>query len=309
MDLRLSDVALFVRIVELGSLSAAARERNAPVSLVSRGLARLEAACGVRLLHRTTHALSLTDEGDAFLARARLLLETAAEMQGDFAGKRGGPSGWVRVSVSPVLAQTLIVPSLPALYERHPQLHVEINADDRIVDMARDAIDIAIRTGTPAGEQLVARPIGELTRSLYAAPSYLGRRGAPQAVADLALHHLLANSASPALNRWTFDEGGRIVEWAVQAHTRSDDTAVILALAVGGVGIARITDIAARPFVASGQLVEVLAAQHHSQVVPMYAVMLEDRQRLPKVRACIEHWAAWTAGAGMARRRQRRPVT
>src|SRR5512143_572824 len=112
MQLQLDDVALFVRIVELGTLSAAARERNAPVSQVTRALARLEAACGARLLHRSTHGLSLTDEGTTVLNHGRSLLTTTAELQGELSGKRGGPAGWVRVSVSAVLAQAVIAPSL-----------------------------------------------------------------------------------------------------------------------------------------------------------------------------------------------------
>ena len=115
----LDDTALFVRIVELGTLSAAARERDVPVSQVTRALARLEAQCGVRLLHRNTHGLSLTDEGDTFLAHARRLLDTANELRSELSGKLAGPSGWVRTSVSTITAQTVIVPSLPSLYERH----------------------------------------------------------------------------------------------------------------------------------------------------------------------------------------------
>jgi DNA-binding transcriptional LysR family regulator len=129
MTIQLDDMALFTRIVELGTLSAAARERNVPVSQVTRALARLEAACGARLLHRSTHGLSLTDEGDAVLAHGRRLLITAAELQGELSGKVSGPAGWVRISVSPVLAQAVIAPSLPTLYRRHPQLHVDIAAD------------------------------------------------------------------------------------------------------------------------------------------------------------------------------------
>ena len=101
MQLQLDDIALFTRIAQLGTLSAAARERNVPVSQVTRALTRLEAACGVRLLHRTTHGLSLTDEGDTFLGYARRLLDTTAELDSELTGKISGPSGWVRVSVSP----------------------------------------------------------------------------------------------------------------------------------------------------------------------------------------------------------------
>lgn len=147
MNLDLDDAALFLRVAELGSLSAAARERNAPVSQVSRAIARLEARCGVRLMHRTTHGLSLTDEGDTFAAHARRLVDTRDELAAAMRIKRGGPSGWVRLAVSPVLAETMIAPSLPSLHEAYPQLQIDILADDRMHDMARDGIDIAIRTG------------------------------------------------------------------------------------------------------------------------------------------------------------------
>src|SRR5262249_10877943 len=136
MRLQLDDVALFVRIVELGTLSAAARERNAPVSQVTRSLARLEAACGARLLHRSTHGLSLTDQGSTLLAHGKRPRETTADLHGELSGKRGGPAGWVRVSVSAVLAQAVIAPSLSALVKRHPLLHLDIAADDRMADMA-----------------------------------------------------------------------------------------------------------------------------------------------------------------------------
>ena len=291
MNLQLDDLALFVRIVALGSLSAAARERNVPVSQVTRSLARLEAACSVRLLHRSTHGLSLTDEGDSVLAYARRLLDTSAELQSELSGKVSGPSGWVRISVSPILAQAVIVPSLNALYDRHPQLHVDIAADDRMADMAREGIDIAIRTGALATDTVVARQIGQLTRSLYAAPAYLARFGAPRDVDDLMRHRLIANSANPALNQWATGSGrqARVVE--VQGHTRTDNTAIVLALAQHGVGIARIIDIVAQPLVFSGALMPVLPDEFVTPPLPIHAVMLQERHRLPKIRACIDHWA------------------
>lgn len=302
MQLQLDDVALFTRIAELGTLSAAARERNVPVSQVTRALARLEACCGVRLLHRTTHGLSLTDEGDTFLVHARRLLDTTAELSSELSGKLSGPSGWVRLSVSPVMAQAVIAPSLNDLYRRHPQLHVEINADDRIADMARDGIDIAIRTGSPSSETLVARQIGNYSRLLYAAPSYLAAFGAPQHPDELAQHRLIGNSANPLLNRWPLTAGGKTTELVVQGHTRTDNSAVVMTLAQQGVGIARLMDLLAQPLVARGELVPVLRDHFPGTRVPIYAVMLQERHRLPKIRACIDYWAEWlaalTAAAG-----------
>lgn len=291
----LDDAALFVRIVELGTLSAAARERQVPVSQVTRSLARLEARCGMRLLHRSTHGLSLTDEGDTFLAHARRMLDIEAELNSELSGKLAGPSGWVRVSVSTITAQALLVPSLPTLYERHPQLHVDLAADDRIVDMAREGIDIAIRTGSPASDMLVARQIGQFTRRLYASPGYARRHGLPNHPDELPAHRLIGNSGLPALNLWPLAQGRDIREITVRGQTRTDNTAVVLSMAQQGLGIARIVDIVAEPLVAAGALVPVLADWSADVPVPMYAVMLQERHRLPKIRACIDHWAAWLA--------------
>jgi DNA-binding transcriptional LysR family regulator len=166
MNFNLDDAALFLRIAELGNLSAAARERNWPPSQVSRALVRLEAQLGVRLVHRSTHGLSLTDEGDTLARHARQLLLTRDELAADLTGRLNGPSGWVRVGVSPALAESVVAPSLPGLYARHPDLHIDIAADDRMADMARDGIDIAVRTGAPHGENLVARQIGTFGRTL-----------------------------------------------------------------------------------------------------------------------------------------------
>lgn len=293
MSLRIDDIDLFMRIVELGTLSAAARERDVPVSQVTRMLARLESTVGARLLHRSTHGLSLTDEGDIFVQHGRRLLDAAAELQGELSGKAGGPSGWVRLSVSPVLAQAVITPCLPSLYLKHPQLHVDIAADDRIVDMAREGVDIALRTGTTHTDTVVARQIGMLQRGLYAAPAYVAAHGLPANVDELQTHRLIGNSGNPALNRWTLRTASGTRELLVKGHTRTDNTAVVLSLVLHGVGIARLGELVAGPLVRSGELVPVLPGHIEVSAAPVYAVMLQERHRLPKIRAVIEHLAAW----------------
>ncbi|MBL8329316.1 MAG: LysR family transcriptional regulator [Rubrivivax sp.] len=293
----LDDIGLFIRIVELGTLSAAARERDVPVSQVTRALVRLEGQCGVRLLHRSTHGLSLTDEGDRFLAQARRLAEIEAELQAELAGPRAEPSGWVRVSVSPIIAQMLIAPSLPSLIERHPRLHLDIAADDRIVDMVREGIDVAIRTGSPAGDSLVARPIGQLQRRLYAAPAYAQRHGLPQHPDELSQHRLISNGANPALNEWALARGRERQHLSVRGHARADNTAVVLSLVQHGVGIGRFISIAAEPLVRSGQLLPVLPDWGTGEPLPVFAVMLKERHRMPKLRACIDHWQQWLGAA------------
>ena len=295
MQLQLDDVALFSRIAELGTLSAAARERDVPVSQVTRSLARLEAACGVRLLHRTTHGLSLTDEGDTMLAYGRRLLDTTTELSSELSGKLSGPSGWVRISTSPLLADCVIAPSLSGLYQRYPQLHLDINAEDRMVDMARDGIDIAIRSGSANSETLVARQIGEHGRTLCAAPAYLKAFGTPTSAQDLQHHRLIASSASPSLNRWTLADKDGPADLQVHGHTRTDNTSLLLSLVLHGVGIARLNDLYAMPLVREGRLVPLLQDYFASPRVPIFAVMLQERHRLPKIRACIDYWAEWVA--------------
>lgn len=313
MQLNLADAALLVRVAELGTLSAAARERNEPVSQVSRAIARLETALGVRLLHRTTHGLSLTDEGDTFLEHARRMLDIAAEMEGGLSGRRAGPSGLVRMSVSPILAQQVIVPALPALYERHPGLRVEILASDRVSDLSRDGIDIAIRAGVDNAESLVVRLLGEHGRSLYAAPAYLERFGTPATPADLAGHRLIANCASQSLNRWPFRASSEAIStwesdaatWRpagrrgadgagdallVKGHTRADSTSIVLSLALAGIGIARLNELLVSALVRDDHLRQVLAGFTERESLPVYAVMLQERHRLPKVRACLDFW-------------------
>jgi DNA-binding transcriptional LysR family regulator len=291
-ELSLDDFALFARVAELRNLSAVARERGVPPSQVSRALTRIEQLCGARLVHRTTHGLSLSEEGDSLAAHGAQLLAVAQELDGALDERRGEASGLVRLATSPVLALHLL-PALEPLLDRHPRLRVEIAADDRLVDMARDGIDVALRTGAPANDGLVARPIAEHSRALYAAPSYLARHGTPAHPDELAQHRLIANSANPLLNRWPFTVDGQAHELKVAGTLRSDNTAVTLAMALAGLGIARLNRVIVAPHVAQGRLLPLLPGHVLAQASPIYAVMLPDRQRLPKVRVCVDHLAAW----------------
>jgi DNA-binding transcriptional LysR family regulator len=295
MKLQLDDVALFTRIAELGTLSAAARERNVAVSHVTRSLSRLESACGARLIHRSTHGLSLTEEGHTMLAYARRVLDATEQLGSELGGKISEPSGWVRVSVSLVIAETVIAPSLDGLYRRYPNLHVELRADDRLVGMARDGIDIAVRTGELASETLVARRIGGFGRTVVASPAYLKRFGTPRKVAELDGHRLIGYTANPEMNRWPLRNSGNEAAYHVRAYTSSDNMALVLTLAREGVGVGRLMDLLAAPLIRRGELVPLLQDEIDSQHVPIHALMLQERHRLPKIRACIDYWAQWLA--------------
>jgi DNA-binding transcriptional LysR family regulator len=307
-NLQFDEMALYARVAELGSLSAVARERDVPVSLVSRTLARLEKACGARLMNRSTHGLSLTDEGRTFLEYSRRALDTMEEMEGAFAERSGEPSGVVRVASSTVVAQYQLVPSLPGLAERHPRLQVELEVGDRLVDLAREAIDISIRTVNHLPDTVVARQVSTWGRALYAAPAYARGRGLPQRPEELAAHTLITNSALPVLNEWPFIVDGHAWSYPAQGHWRANDTNMAAAMVLQGLGIGRIATLVGEPLAAQGLLVPVLPEFVDLRPVPVYAVTGGARHRLPKIKACLDYWAEWFAQAPARGAAPLRPV-
>jgi DNA-binding transcriptional LysR family regulator len=297
--LALDDLKLFARVAALGTLSAVARERDVPVSQVSRALVRLEKTCGARLIHRSTHGLALTAEGETFLDYCQRIAGTLEALEADFATKAREASGLVRVAASTVVAQYLLLPSLAGLNARHPRLRVELEVSDRLVDMARDGIDIAIRTASTLPDTMVARQIGTLGRALYAAPGYAAASGLPQHPGELHRHRLIANSAATQLNHWPFVVDGQPVKLAIEGFWRTNDTGLAANMVLQGLGIGRLSTLVAEPLVLQQRLVQVLGAFVDRQTVPIYAVTASSRQRLPKIRACIDYWAGWI-GAGLA---------
>ena len=301
--LAFDDLQLFARVADLGTLSAVARERDVPVSQVSRTLVRIEKGCGARLIHRSTHGLSLTAEGETFLGHARRVLGTLDELEGDFAASVRDVAGVVRVAASTVVAQYQIVPSLLELAQRHPRLRVELDVGDRLADMARDGIDLAIRTAHVLPDTVVAREIGTLGRALYAAPAYAAAHGLPQDLDDLPQHRLVTNNAVPMLNQWPFRVNGKPATFAADGHWRTNDTNMAASMVLEGLGIGRLATLVGEDLVRQGRLVPVLPGLVDVQPVPVYAVTAGARHRLPKIRACIDFWAEWFGRGRPARAR------
>lgn len=290
VNLHFEDLRLFARVAALGTLSAAARERNAPVSQISRTLQRIEAAYGTKLVHRTTHGLSLTPEGEILQAYALRILDEIDALDSEFGETRDRVNGLVRVSMSTVIAQHLMVDSLPSLQVKHPELRIDFRVDDALVDMAREGIDIAIRTGEPQTDTLVMRKLGMLYRRLYASPGYLRARGTPRSVDDLHQHDMITHSQHAYLNVWPTQSG---TPFRASGPFSSDNAATITSMAIAGLGIARIPSMVAEPLVAQEKLACVLIDQIHDSPTTVSAFMLSGRHRLPKIRACIDHWSEW----------------
>ena len=291
--MELDDLKLFERVAELGTLSAVARERDVAVSQISRAMTQLEARYGVSLLRRTTHGLSLTGEGEVFLGYCRGITQALDELDGEFSSRARDVRGIVRVAVSASMAQHVIVPSLPELVTRHPGLTIDLLVNDALADMSRDGIDIAIRSGSTQTDEVVAKQISSHGRRLYASPAYLKKHGKPKHPDDLAKHRIITTSAALRLNDWPFIIDGKSVTRPMHGQLRASSTGVTQAMVLAGLGICRVHDLIAAPFVQRGELTEVLSKFVDNQVVPVYAVMLPERHRLPKIRACIAFWAEW----------------
>ena len=282
-DLNLDDFALFAQIAAAQSFSTVARERNVAASRISRGMARIEAACGLRLANRTTHSLSLTEEGEVFLEHARRILNEYAQLRDGFGWRSRHVVGTVRVSVSQLLAEHVLIPELHLLGVQHPGLTVELQVEDRVVDMADESLDIAIRAGVDPAQASVARMLGHHGRALYASPAYLRKHGTPKCVAELSAHRLISNVSTLSHNQWDFRANGLPTVLNIRGNVQVNSSASVVSLALAGAGIARFNDVIGNLLVGQGQLKPVLSKLVETGNHSIYGVILSTRHRAPKM--------------------------
>jgi DNA-binding transcriptional LysR family regulator len=290
-NLNLDDFALFIEVAAAQSLSKVARDRQVAASHISRHFARIEAQCQLRLAHRSTHSLSLTDDGEMFLEYAQRIAQEHAQLRGSLTTRAQVVSGTVRISISQLFAQYVVIPRLAELRAKHPSLHVDLHIDDRLVNMAYEGIDIAVRAGVPPADTVIARDLGGHGRALYAAPAYLKKHGTPRIPVDLQTHSLITNSAVAAHNRWQFFTKNQIVHEEVRGQLRVNSSAAVVSLALAGAGIGRINDVVGNSMVASGHLKPVLQKYAADEQYPVYAAILAERHRAPKIRATMDFLA------------------
>ncbi len=256
MDL-INGLHIFIRVVETGSFSAVAREANASQSAVTRQVAQLEDHFGVRLFHRTTRKLSLTDDGQDLVGRARHLLEEAEDLEDTF-GKNGGtPTGLVRIGL-PVGAAILLVSAFSELLARHPGLSVELVVSETADDLVAERLDIALRFGQSADTSLVARALTTVSSAPVAAPAYLERFGAPERPADLLKHTCIVQDIGPDSSHWAFTGPDGSAEVEVASAFRSNNSLVVRQAALSGHGIALLGDPLTLTEIRAGRLYRLL---------------------------------------------------
>ncbi|HEY4174535.1 MAG TPA: LysR family transcriptional regulator [Rhodopila sp.] len=256
MDL-INGLQIFIRVVETGSFSAVARESNASQSAVTRQVAQLEEHFGVRLLHRTTRKLSLTDDGQDLLARARHLLEEAEDLQDTFGKDGGSPTGLVRIGLN-IGAAVLLVSDFTTLLAAHPGLAIELVVSEHAEDLIAERLDVALRLGQSADTSLVSRALTTMGSAAVAAPTYLERHGAPEHPSDLLKHTCIIHDAGPGSTHWAFDGPGGAVDVEIGSAFRSNNSLVARQAATAGYGIALLGDPLTLSEIRAGRLYRLL---------------------------------------------------
>lgn len=238
--LRFDDLQLFVRAAELGSLSAAARVMDLSPAVASAALKRIEQQLGARLLARSTRSLRLTAEGEGFLEHARAALSSLNEGRRLLDRGQDQVSGVLQLSAPSDFGRNVLLPWLDEFQRQHPKLTVRLLLGDRIADLFRHPVDIALRYGEPEDSSLVALPIASGNRRvLCASPDYLARQGEPREVEQLAQHNcLLYMLGSRVHDHWRFHDGKREFGLTVTGNRFSDDADVVRRWALAGVGVA-----------------------------------------------------------------------
>jgi DNA-binding transcriptional LysR family regulator len=291
---RITAAEVFVQIAERGSLAAAADALEMSRAMVSRYLAQMERWAGARLLHRTTRRLSLSPAGEQTLARCRRMLEIAGELVLPPQDEADPVRGLLRVACAQSLAQEVLMRPVADFLRAHPQAAIDLRIDARPVNLVEDRIDLAIRITNELDPNLIARRLGDCASVVCAAPAYLAAHGRPLRVEDLALHNCLTYSYF-GRSLWTFtDAAGEPASVPVGGNLSANETQVLLAAAVEGVGIGLQPLYAAAGALARGELVALLPG-HVAQPLGIHGIYASRRQMPAVLRAMLDALAAYFA--------------
>lgn len=289
---RLINLLHFARVAEAGSFAEAARRAGTTTSALSKAVSRFERAHGVRLLNRTTHAISLTPEGERLLDGARDLLHEAERLESTLdSAAASGVGGRVRLSAPAPLIGSALARQLPALLRSNPNIELEIKADDGTLDLAAEGIDIALRFGAlPEQSGLVATPLGSFPWLLCATPRYVEIVGAPRSPRELDAHKQIGfrNPVTGLLMPWSFSDpvDGTLVRHLPRPRLVVEDLAGIWSLMRLGLGLAWLPAWIGLADIREGRVVEVLS-DWRAPETPMHAVRLDRRQTPRRVASVL----------------------
>lgn len=288
---RLAAMTAFARVAETGSFSEAARRLRSSKSVVSRQIAALESELGVRLLHRSTRALTLTEAGRSYFDQLVRILADIDEANLSVSHLQAAPRGRLRVNAPMSFGIRHLAPAIPDFLARCPEVEIDLTLNDRFVDLVDEGFDMAVRIGQLIESSLVARRLAPLRRVVCASPAYLAARGTPTTPDDIAGHECLCYSNMSAGNEWKFvDRDGRPWPVEIKGRLRINNGDAIRVAALNGLGLACLPTFIVGEDLRAGTLVPVLTEAMH-QDGAVFAVYPHARLLSPKVRVFIDFLA------------------
>lgn len=285
---RIDKLKMFAVVSRSGSFSAAARQVNLTPSAVSKMVQRLEDDLSVALFDRSTKTLALTVEGATYLSCVNRVLAELAETEQQLAEQKTAPRGKLRISSSIPIGVRHIQPLIPLFNSRFPDVDIDLNLDDRVVDLVEQGIDVAIRVGESDDSSFLARKICHSRRVVVASPDYIRRHGLPRHPDELAGHACLKFNMKRALNEWPFFIDGALRAVALQGKYTANNGETLRHLALSGAGIARLAWFQVGHDVAEGRLVPLLEAFHPNDIQGVYAIFFGHRYVSSRVRFFVD---------------------
>ena len=277
----------FVRIVERGSLTAAAGALETSLPSVVRTLAALERELGVRLLNRTTRRIHLTDDGTQYLERCRAILSAMQDAEAALTSRRTEPQGRLAVTASVMFGRRYIVPIVNDFLRRYPRVSADLLFLDRIVNLVEEGMDVGVRIGQLADSTLIAVPVGKVRRGFFASPEYLKRHGTPRTPADLRAHACVKHAGFAPRGEWHFRVGRRSVSIPINAAVSCNDIDSSLQACLSGVGVGMFLSYQTAPYREAKKLRYVLE-EFETEPVPVQVVYPQTRLVSSKVRAFVD---------------------
>jgi len=291
--MEMQQVRYFVTLAQVLNFTRAADSLGLPKGTVTKQIQALESRLHTKLLNRTTRRVTVTPDGAAYYERTARLLNDFDDIESSMVNAQSTPGGRLRVDVGSATARLVIVPALAGFFERYPDIQVDLGVSDRTVDLITDNVDCVIRGGELADQSLVARRIGNLPWMTVASPAYLKRYGAPQHPTDIEKRHLVVSFFSGSTRRvypHEFQRGDEHFEIAGPYRVSVNDSNAHMTAVLGGFGLSQVITYMAEPYIASGELIEILPDWKRPPL-PVHVVYPPNRHLSAKVRAFVD-WAA-----------------
>lgn len=284
---RLEAMTILLAAVDKGSLSAASRHLRVPLATVSRRVAELEEHLNVRLLHRGSRKVVLTDAGQSYVTSCRRIVEEIAEIERTASGEFRAPQGELTISLPAVLGRTHVLPIVVEFQRAFPDIRIRMQLTDRFVSLLEEHVDVAVRVGELPDSSMIATRVGLIQQVVCASPAYLKRRGAPKTPADLAKHDCVVHESSSGSSGWEFVTGKTTRTIHVPSRLAVSLGEAAVAAAVAGAGIARVLSYLIEDLLKSRALVSLLET-HEPTPFPVSIVYPGQRQVPLKLRAFLD---------------------